>query len=873
MKNLKKNSMRILSILLVLLMAIPLIGIGILADTDATTTAPASPTEPTSPVTTQSPPVTNSPVTTTGPASTEAPSEPKVPYFAWSINGDYKQDYFDGEDFDPTGISVVIAYTDGSTATIPLSEYGNYSPKKLSTKDEYVTVKVTDSISFKIHVNVSSKEVTSISLNGVPKIEYLEGEAFDITSLNVTAFYNDGTSETIDPKKLTVSPAGPLSRSVGEVNVSYGKATYTIYNIKVKPVLSIDVRPNASPLIFGQFQLFDKSKITVTATYEGGVTKAVDNYECETGNFAESGEGKITVKYYGFTKDLDVTVAELENIRVSSKPLKTEYIDGDVLDPTGLVVNGLYSGTIEFPMTGYQIDTSILYADENGESTVTVYYDEYFESSFTVTVHPLTELIIKNPPSKTEYYEGEAIDLTGIVVDAVFANGHKIENFKNYKIPASEMFANSEKNPSIYYNISSTEIKVNVIKITAIMVDRAPDKVIYTEGESFDPTGIKILAGFEDGTYKEIEPGACTFPKEPLKLDETYVTVKYKNFSYEVAIIVTKKVTIVEMSASKMPKVDYVTGQALTLEGLELTIVYSDGSRKVLVEGEYTTAPEVGTVLKAGVDKKITFTHKSADGQTVTFDLPISVTDKGIVSLFIYKKPAKLVYNEGEKFNPDGMVIRAYYNDNSVSEVTDYTYTKTPFIIENDRQDKVNVTISAGGVEVTLEVTVNAVPIKSVVIAVPPTKTDYKLGESFDPTGMIFKVSYTNGVTVDLPLELCQISQNGPFGPTSEEVVTVSFRGKSASLSVVLDKAATESGTESGTVTTDPVGTTAPNEATGKTPTTTGSTPTETTSPEETDPPKKSGMSGTLLAVFISLIIFVVALVVVLVIYYRKHFC
>ena len=40
--------------------------------------------------------------------------------------------------------------------------------------------------------------------------------------------------------------------------------------------------------------------------------------------------------------------------------------------------------------------------------------------------------------------------------------------------------------------------------------------------------------------------------------------------------------------------------------------------------------------------------------------------------------------------------------------------------------------------------------VKSIEITTPPTKTEYKAGEKFDPTGMVVTVHYTDGTTADL---------------------------------------------------------------------------------------------------------------------------
>ena len=51
-------------------------------------------------------------------------------------------------------------------------------------------------------------------------------------------------------------------------------------------------------------------------------------------------------------------------------------------------------------------------------------------------------------------------------------------------------------------------------------------------------------------------------------------------------------------------------------------------------------------------------------------DLP---AENQIKSIFISKKPAKLVYVVGEVFDPTGMVVKIRYVNGKTEEITDYT--------------------------------------------------------------------------------------------------------------------------------------------------------------------------------------------------------
>ena len=63
-------------------------------------------------------------------------------------------------------------------------------------------------------------------------------------------------------------------------------------------------------------------------------------------------------------------------------------------------------------------------------------------------------------------------------------------------------------------------------KLDSIEIKEAPTKTVYTEGEKFDKTGMKVIAKYSDGTTKEIKNYAYT-PAGALTKKDTTITVSY----------------------------------------------------------------------------------------------------------------------------------------------------------------------------------------------------------------------------------------------------------------------------------------------------------------------------------------------------------
>ena len=115
-----------------------------------------------------------------------------------------------------------------------------------------------------------------------------------------------------------------------------------------------------------------------------------------------------------FRSTLGVGGIEVDSLTITSAATKTSYLEGETLDITGLVVTataGLLSGNVtsECVITPQVLDTP-------GTQTITIAYGGQ-TVTYDVTVAAIT-LSITTQPTKTDYIQGETLDLTGIVVTA-----------------------------------------------------------------------------------------------------------------------------------------------------------------------------------------------------------------------------------------------------------------------------------------------------------------------------------------------------------------------------------------------------------------------------------------------------------------------
>lgn len=116
------------------------------------------------------------------------------------------------------------------------------------------------------------------------------------------------------------------------------------------------------------------------------------------------------------------------------------------------------------------------------------------------------------------------------------------------------------------------------------------------------------------------------------------------------------------------------------------------------------------------------------------------VEPKKLTNLTVSGSPTQTTYKEGASFNPTGLTVTAYFDDNTNSNVTS-SVTWTPVT-----STSVIGTYSFGGD--SLQVTVSGLTIdkmNGLTYTGTPSKTTYNAGENFDPTGLIVRATYVSG--------------------------------------------------------------------------------------------------------------------------------
>lgn len=242
--------------------------------------------------------------------------------------------------------------------------------------------------------------------------------------------------------------------------------------------------------------------------------------------------------------------------------------------------------------------------------------------------------------------------------------------------------------------------------LTAIEVTTPPEKLEYTEGETFDPAGMIVTATYDDDSTAEVTD-YTTEPTEPLTVNDTEITITYTEG--EATVTATVAITV-----NPIPTYT-VTFDANGGEGEMESVADITGSYTLPANG--FTPPE-GQQFKAWAQDSadgaqyVPGTDVTIEADTVFFAIweEIPADQKTITGIEVTTQPDKVEYIAGETFDPAGMIVTATYEDDSTAEITGYAISPSGELTTDVTE--ITITYTEGGVTVTATV---AVTVKEAV--------------------------------------------------------------------------------------------------------------------------------------------------------------
>jgi hypothetical protein len=697
-----------------------------------------------------------------------------------------KIEYTQGEALDIGGLEVTGNYSDGTSKqeTVIMSNVSGYNANTPGTQTVTVTVG-GKTATFTVTVNPSAAVLQNIAITSQPnKTVYTQGEAFAIDGLEVTGTYSDGTSkqETVIMSNVHGYNANEPGTQTVTVTVGGYTDTFSVtVNASDTPqsiavLQSIVITNPPTKIVYVQGEAFAIGGLEVTGNYTDGTSKTetviMSNISGYDPNLVDQQDLIVTVGGYTATFSVTVspTAAVLQSIAITSPPTKTVYTQGEAFAIGGLEVTGTYTDGTSKLETVITSNVRGYNANMTGTQTVTVMVGGY-TATFSVTVNAgdtpqsiavLQSIVITGPPNKTDYTQGEALDIDGLVVTGTYTDGtSKPETVITSNVRGYDPNLVGQQDLIVTVGGETATFTVTVNPTAAVLqsiaITSPPTKTVYVKGEALDLSGLEVTGTYTNGTTKTetvIMSNISWYDPNLVGQQDLTVTVGGKTDTFTVTVNPIAAVLQSIAITSPPTKTVYVQGEALDLSGLEVTGTYTNGTTKT----ETVIMSNVhGYNANATGQQTVTVT---VGGKTTTFTVTVSPPAAVLQSIAITGPPAKTVYVQGEALDLSGLVVTGTYSDGSKKQETVIMSNVHGYNANTTGQQTVTVTV--GGKTATFTVTVNNRVLQSIAITGLPAKTVYVQGEPLDISGLVVTVTYTNGTKEEETVSVSNISGYDP---------------------------------------------------------------------------------------------------------------
>lgn len=227
----------------------------------------------------------------------------------------------------------------------------------------------------------------------------------------------------------------------------------------------------------------------------------------------------LTLFFVLFCSACNMDIAEIERNTVLeaitvdvSNAEKLSYLIGDSFNSNGIIIYGMYSdGSIKeedsrlIEYKGFSSETA------NEALNITAVLGQ-FSASFNIKIldAAITSIEIKQKPKKLYYLPGEALELDGMLVLANYTNGTQkwIEN-KDCEISG---FDSTAVTPQQIITVSYMKdfkatfiVAIQPFDVEEIKINKLPNHLFYTKGDSLSLEGIEVFAKNTDGSVLKLE--------------------------------------------------------------------------------------------------------------------------------------------------------------------------------------------------------------------------------------------------------------------------------------------------------------------------------------------------------------------------------
>ena len=355
-------------------------------------------------------------------------------------------------------------------------------------------------------------------------------------------------------------------------------------------------------------------------------------------------------------------------------------------------------------------------------------------------------------------------------INARFGSGNSADNggFMLYERP--ENIGDSFSTTMVVKNGASETIYVGDQQV----MNRDNGAAVFTNvKDDIGYIGRYPVGSHSENWYNQSDVAEIMIYNRALGLVEIQQINAYLNEKYSEK----PEVTLESITVSGPTKTEYEIGDELDLTGLVVTAHYSDGSEAAVEDYEVSgfdssTAGEK-TITVTYQDKTTAFTVNVKEAAPVVTLESITVTG-----------PNKTEYEIGDELDLTGLVVTAYYSDGNEKVLSAGDYEVSGFDSSTAGEKTITVTYQDKTTTFTVNVKEAApvVTLESITVT-GPNKTEYKIGEELDLTGLVVTAHYSTGDEATVTGYEVSGFDSSTAG---EKTITVTYQGKTAAFKVTV---------------------------------------------------------------------------------------
>lgn len=187
--------------------------------------------------------------------------------------------------------------------------------------------------------------------------------------------------------------------------------------------------------------------------------------------------------------------------------------------------------------------------------------------SIAVTAVKLTGIEVETQPTKTKYYVGDTIDLSGLTLKCTYNNGTTTTIDSGYTYTPETIATAGDISVAIIYEGQATMITLTAeeVTLTGLSVKTEPTKTDYTIGDSIDLSGLVLEASYNNGETKEVDSGYTYDIQTADAEGELTITITYEGLTATIKVNVEKPETTLVLSSDTIEITEGDTGE-ITVE-------------------------------------------------------------------------------------------------------------------------------------------------------------------------------------------------------------------------------------------------------------------------------------------------------------------